>query len=47
MLLQSKKEFVICADLQPEDVFFYYTTTYAFLLLLRGIHAHPTFLEGG
>ncbi|KAJ7068285.1 acetoacyl-CoA synthetase [Mycena amicta] len=27
MLLQSKKEFVICADLQPSDVFFYYTTT--------------------
>lgn len=27
MLLQAKKEFVICADLQPEDVFFYYTTT--------------------
>jgi len=27
MLLQSKKEFVICADLQPDDVFFYYTTT--------------------
>ena len=30
MLLQSKKEFVICADLKPEDVFFYYTTTYVF-----------------
>ncbi|KAI6105574.1 acetoacyl-CoA synthetase [Pisolithus sp. B1] len=27
MLLQSKKEFVICADLRPEDTFFYYTTT--------------------
>lgn len=27
MLLQAKKEFVICADLRPEDVFFYYTTT--------------------
>ncbi|TFK91828.1 acetoacyl-CoA synthetase [Polyporus arcularius HHB13444] len=27
MLIQSKKEFVICADLQPHDVFFYYTTT--------------------
>ena len=27
MLLQSKKEFTICADLQPQDVFFYYTTT--------------------
>ncbi|KAH7929458.1 acetoacyl-CoA synthetase [Leucogyrophana mollusca] len=27
MLLQAKKEFVICADLKPEDVFFYYTTT--------------------
>ena len=29
MLIQAKKEFVICADLQPDDVFFYYTTTYA------------------
>ena len=28
MLLQAKKEFVICAELVPEDVFFYYTTTY-------------------
>ncbi|KAH6914886.1 acetyl-CoA synthetase, partial [Coprinopsis sp. MPI-PUGE-AT-0042] len=27
MLLQAKKEFIICADLTPEDVFFYYTTT--------------------
>ncbi|KAI0347561.1 acetoacetate-CoA ligase [Trametopsis cervina] len=27
MLLQSRKEFVICADLKPADVFFYYTTT--------------------
>jgi acetoacetyl-CoA synthetase len=27
MLLQSKKELIICADLKPEDVFFYYTTT--------------------
>lgn len=27
MLLQAKKEFVICGDLQPDDVFFYYTTT--------------------
>jgi hypothetical protein len=27
MLLQAKKEFVICADLKPDDVFFYYTTT--------------------
>ncbi|KAJ6515885.1 acetoacetyl-CoA synthetase [Mycena sanguinolenta] len=27
MLLQSKKEFVICADLKADDVFFYYTTT--------------------
>ncbi|KAF7292468.1 Acetoacetyl-CoA synthetase [Mycena chlorophos] len=27
MLLQAKKEFVICADLKPSDVFFYYTTT--------------------
>lgn len=27
MLLQAKKEFLICADMVPEDVFFYYTTT--------------------
>lgn len=27
MLLQAKKEFAICGDLKPEDVFFYYTTT--------------------
>ncbi|KAJ7498912.1 acetoacetyl-CoA synthetase [Mycena latifolia] len=27
MLLQAKKEFTICADLRPDDVFFYYTTT--------------------
>lgn len=27
MLLQAKKEFAICGGLQPEDVFFYYTTT--------------------
>ncbi len=27
MLLQLRKEFVICADLKPDDVFFYYTTT--------------------
>ncbi|CDO76278.1 hypothetical protein BN946_scf184470.g36 [Trametes cinnabarina] len=27
MLIQAKKEFVICGDLQPDDVFFYYTTT--------------------
>ena len=27
MLLQAKKEFVICGDLSAEDVFFYYTTT--------------------
>lgn len=27
MLIQAKKEFVICADLKSEDVFFYYTTT--------------------
>ena len=28
MLLQAKKEFVICSDLRPDDVFFYYTTTF-------------------
>jgi len=27
MLLQSKKEFVLCADLQSDDIFLYYTTT--------------------
>ncbi|KAI0375673.1 acetoacyl-CoA synthetase [Pilatotrama ljubarskyi] len=27
MLIQAKKEFSICADLKPDDVFFYYTTT--------------------
>ncbi|EPQ59247.1 acetoacetyl-CoA synthetase [Gloeophyllum trabeum ATCC 11539] len=27
LLLQAKKELMICADLKPEDVFFYYTTT--------------------
>jgi hypothetical protein len=27
MLLQAKKEFAICGDLQADDVFFYYTTT--------------------
>ncbi|TDL29505.1 acetoacyl-CoA synthetase [Rickenella mellea] len=27
MLIQARKEFAICADLKPEDVFFYYTTT--------------------
>ncbi|KAG8708631.1 hypothetical protein FRC09_001129 [Ceratobasidium sp. 395] len=27
MLLQSRKELLICADMKPEDVFFYYTTT--------------------
>ncbi|KAF5369916.1 hypothetical protein D9758_001032 [Tetrapyrgos nigripes] len=27
MLLQARKEFAICGDLKPDDVFFYYTTT--------------------
>ena len=27
MLLQMQKELAICADLKPEDVYFYYTTT--------------------
>ncbi|KAK7470629.1 hypothetical protein VKT23_002053 [Stygiomarasmius scandens] len=27
MLLQARKEFAICGDLRPDDVFFYYTTT--------------------
>ena len=34
MLIQAKKEFIICADLQPHDVFFYYTTT-----LVEYLHA--------
>lgn len=29
MLLQSRKELLICADLTEKDVFFYYTTTWA------------------
>jgi hypothetical protein len=29
MLLQAKKELVICGDLRSSDVFFYYTTTSA------------------
>lgn len=37
MLLQSKKEFVICADLQPHDVFFYYTTTYVIVIRISAI----------
>jgi hypothetical protein len=28
MLLQSLKEHHICSDMTPDDVFFYYTTTY-------------------
>ncbi|CAE6455479.1 unnamed protein product [Rhizoctonia solani] len=36
MLIQSRKELLICADLKPSDVFFYYTTTpgmmYQFLM---------------
>lgn len=41
MLIQAKKEFVICADLQPDDVFFYYTTTFAglFLEIANSTHA--------
>jgi hypothetical protein len=39
MLLQSKKELMICADLRPEDVFFYYTTT---LVLLFSGHGETT-----
>jgi len=31
MLLQAKKEFQICSDIGPEDVFFYYTTTFVLL----------------
>ena len=31
MLLQAKKEFVICGDIRPDDVFFYYTTTFVSL----------------
>lgn len=40
MLIQAKKEFVICADLQPNDVFFYYTTTLADLFLLTAASTH-------
>ncbi|CUA70198.1 acetoacetyl-CoA synthetase [Rhizoctonia solani] len=36
MLIQSRKELLICADMKPSDVFFYYTTTgwmmYQFLM---------------
>jgi len=35
MLLQSKKELAICGNLCPDDVFFYYTTTFVPAL-------HPT-----
>ena len=31
MLLQAKKEFAICGDIRPDDVFFYYTTTFVSL----------------
>ena len=30
MLLQMQKELGICADLKPEDMYFYYTTTSVF-----------------
>ncbi|THH33618.1 hypothetical protein EUX98_g606 [Antrodiella citrinella] len=33
MLLQSKKELVLCGDIQPSDVFFYYTTTFVHVAL--------------
>ena len=48
MLLQSKKEFAICGDLRPDDVFFYYTTTF-----VPALHATtatinlPSILEDG
>lgn len=43
MLIQSKKELAICADLKPEDVFFYYTTTYVRVPLLYPVN--PTLTD--
>ncbi len=45
MLIQAKKEFVICADLQPDDVFFYYTTTLAELFLLTAGSTHASAMQ--
>lgn len=45
MLIQAKKEFVICADLQPDDVFFYYTTTLAELFLLTAASTHASAMQ--
>lgn len=46
MLIQAKKEFVICTDLQPDDVFFYYTTTLAKLFFLAANPAHESPMQG-
>jgi len=40
MLLQAKKEFALCGDLRPDDVFFYYTTTLV-LLTFRAFYNCP------
>lgn len=40
MLLQAKKEFLICADIKPEDVFFYYTTTFVIYVTNDQVLAH-------
>lgn len=45
MLIQAKKEFVICADLQPDDVFFYYTTTLAGLFLEIATSTHASAMQ--
>jgi len=44
MLLQSKKELVICSDLKSSDVFFYYTTTgwMMYNWLVAGLHTGCT-----
>jgi len=44
MLIQAKKEFIICGDLRSEDVFFYYTTTFvvSYLDSQKGYLSFPT-----
>ncbi|KAG8718896.1 hypothetical protein FRC08_004115 [Ceratobasidium sp. 394] len=50
MLLQSRKELLICADMKPEDVFFYYTTTgwmmYQFLMGGLGVGCTLVLYDG-
>lgn len=41
MLIQSKKELVICAGLERDDVFFYYTTTFVWFLI-HHLHFHDS-----